>query len=56
MMFFHILMIHLQNAIHKYLNKLSGPLMDRIDMHIEVDNVNFDDITNKIKANINDIA
>ena len=30
--------------IHKYLSKLSGPLMDRIDMHIEVDNVKFSDL------------
>lgn len=30
--------------IHKYLNKLSGPIMDRIDMHIEVDNVKFSDL------------
>jgi len=36
-------------AIRKYLNKLSGPLMDRIDMHIEVDNVNYDDL--RIEAN-----
>jgi magnesium chelatase family protein len=33
--------------IHKYLSKLSGPLMDRIDLHIEVDNVTYDEITNK---------
>ena len=36
-------------AIRKYLNKLSGPLMDRIDMHIEVDNVNYDDL--RLEAN-----
>ena len=30
--------------IHKYLNKLSGPLMDRIDMHIEVDSVTYDEL------------
>ena len=30
--------------IHKYLAKLSGPLMDRIDMHIEVDNVKYADL------------
>lgn len=33
--------------IHKYLNKLSGPLMDRIDIHLEVDNVKFADLTNQ---------
>lgn len=32
------------SAIHKYLNKLSGPLMDRIDMHIEVDSVKYDEL------------
>lgn len=34
--------------IHKYLNKLSGPLMDRIDMHIEVDNVTYSDLTSTV--------
>ena len=36
-----------QQQIHKYLSKLSGPLMDRIDLHIEVDNVTYDELTNK---------
>ncbi len=36
-----------QQQIHKYLSKLSGPLMDRIDLHIEVDNVNYDELTSK---------
>ncbi len=31
--------------INKYLNKLSGPLMDRIDMHIEVDSVTYNELT-----------
>ncbi len=30
--------------IHKYLHKLSGPLMDRIDMHIEVDSVTYNEL------------
>lgn len=34
--------------INKYLNKLSGPLMDRIDMHIEVDNVTYDDLRSDV--------
>ncbi len=34
------------NQIHKYLAKLSGPIMDRIDIHIEVDNVTYDDLKN----------
>lgn len=33
------------SQIHKYLSKLSGPLMDRIDMYIEVDGVSYDDIS-----------
>ena len=36
------------NQIHKYLSKLSGPLMDRIDMYIEVDNVTYSDISGEI--------
>ena len=32
-------------AIHKYLNKISGPLMDRIDLHIEVEAITYDEIT-----------
>lgn len=34
-----------QSQRTKYLSKLSGPLMDRIDMHIEVDNVTYSDIS-----------
>ena len=30
--------------IHRYLSKLSGPLMDRIDLHVEVDNVSYQDL------------
>ncbi|MBQ7880395.1 MAG: YifB family Mg chelatase-like AAA ATPase [Clostridia bacterium] len=35
------------SAIHKYLNKISGPLMDRIDLHIEVEAIGYDEITSK---------
>ncbi|MDD3397435.1 MAG: YifB family Mg chelatase-like AAA ATPase [Clostridia bacterium] len=34
------------SQIHKYLSKLSGPLMDRIDLHVEVDGITYDDIKN----------
>ncbi len=30
--------------IHNYLGKLSGPLMDRIDLHVEVDGITFDEL------------
>jgi magnesium chelatase family protein len=32
------------SAREKYLRKLSGPLMDRIDLHIEADNVTYSDL------------
>ena len=32
-------------AIHKYLSKISGPLMDRIDLHIEVDAIKYEELT-----------
>jgi magnesium chelatase family protein len=31
--------------VQKYLNKISGPLLDRIDLHVEVTPVNFDELT-----------
>jgi len=34
----------------RYLRKLSGPLMDRIDLHIEVDNVTYDDLSSDANA------
>ena len=30
--------------IHKYLSKISGPIMDRIDIHVEVDNISYGDL------------
>lgn len=30
--------------IHKYLSKISGPIMDRIDIHVEVDNITYTDL------------
>ena len=33
--------------IHKYMSKLSGPLMDRIDLHIEVDSIDYENLRDK---------
>lgn len=33
--------------IHKYLAKLSGPIMDRIDLHVEVDSISYDDLSSQ---------
>ncbi|MBQ8749807.1 MAG: YifB family Mg chelatase-like AAA ATPase [Clostridia bacterium] len=35
------------SQIIKYRNKLSGPIMDRIDLHVEVDGVNYSDLTSR---------
>jgi len=35
--------------VQRYLSKISGPLMDRIDIHIEVTPVDFDQISNHTK-------
>ena len=37
------------SQIHKYLAKLSGPIMDRIDMHVEVDNISYSDLNSDRK-------
>lgn len=34
------------NVVSRYLNKISGPLLDRIDLHVEVTPVSFDELTN----------
>jgi magnesium chelatase family protein len=37
-------------AVQKYLSKISGPLLDRIDIHVEVTPVNFDQLSEARKA------
>jgi magnesium chelatase family protein len=34
--------------VQRYLNKISGPLLDRIDLHVEVTPVSFDELTNDV--------
>lgn len=36
-------------AISRYLRKVSGPLLDRLDLHIEVPPVDFENLSSKIK-------
>lgn len=37
-------------SVSKYLNRVSGPLLDRIDIHIEVPPVEFEELTDTRKA------
>lgn len=37
-------------VVQKYLNKISGPLLDRIDLHVEVTPVSFDELSGKTRA------
>lgn len=33
------------NAVRKYLNRISGPMLDRIDLHVEVPPVNYSELS-----------
>ncbi len=37
------------NAVHKYLSKISGPMLDRIDLHVEVPPVDYSDLNGKVE-------
>jgi len=37
-------------TVSRYLGKISGPLLDRIDLHVEVQPVDFDDLSSGVKA------
>jgi magnesium chelatase family protein len=36
--------------IKRYLNKISGPLLDRIDLHVEANNVNYNELSDRKKV------
>lgn len=36
------------SQIQKYMSKISGPLLDRIDLHVDVDSVSYDDLSGEI--------
>lgn len=36
--------------IHKYVGKLSGPLIDRIDLQVEVDSISYSDLRSNVKV------
>ena len=38
------------DQVNRYLNKVSGPLMDRIDLHVEVTPVSFDEMASTRKS------
>lgn len=40
--------------IKKYISKISGPLLDRIDLHIEVENVEYTKLENQVKLETSD--
>ncbi|WP_422361232.1 YifB family Mg chelatase-like AAA ATPase [Reichenbachiella sp.] len=42
-------------VVQKYLNKVSGPLLDRIDLHVEVTPVSFDQLTEDRKTESSEI-
>lgn len=38
-----------QNAVHKYLGRISGPMLDRLDLHVEVPPVDFAELNSNSK-------
>lgn len=41
--------------IQKYISKISGPLLDRIDIHIQVQSVNYQDLASKSSSDTSDV-
>ncbi len=38
-----------QNAVQKYLNRISGPMLDRLDLHVEVPPVDYTALSSDVK-------
>ena len=38
------------NQVHRYLSKISGPLLDRIDMHVEINPIEYEQLSSKASA------
>jgi len=41
--------------VQKYMSKISGPLLDRIDIHIEVTPVSFEKMTGNVRAESSEV-
>ena len=43
-------------VVKRYVSKISGPLLDRIDLHVDVTPVSYDELTNTERAKLDSKA